>query len=171
MGRVFVVAYDFDGSVGHHQFPGIGPPRPIVIGALQMLVDEGWRATLHTCRVNSFWPEPSRTEKCQAMLDWLYENRVPFHDAWGLLIPGRLSASDVRNRCGKARSDPYEKLYSWAFAADVGKPLADVYWDDRGVELGPGGLDRYKSPEDLAWYAKTLATALGDPRRTGDSDV
>ena len=171
MGHVCVVSYDLDGTVCLHQAPDIGPPRPIVIGALQLLVEEGWKAILNTSRVNAIWPEPSRTKGCQEMLDWLHENRVPFHAAWGLLIPGALAAVDVANRCRISRSDPYEKIYSWAFTAlDLGKPLADLYWDDRGVELGPGGLDRFKSPEDLAWYARTLATALGDPQHSGYSE-
>jgi len=123
-----VVAVDFDGTLCEYAFPDCGPPRQEIIEALRRLRTEGWRIIIHSARVNSEWPEPGRTEKCEAMVLYLVTYDVPFDEVWGLAFE-RIS------------TDEGTQGYQWWFEPRLtGKPVAHVYLDDRAVAVADGCL-------------------------------
>ncbi len=137
------IAVDFDGTLCEWAFPECGGPRTEVIAALRILREKGWHILIHTCRVNSHWEEPDRTEKVQAMLEWLLANDVPFDSVWGLRFGG-LPVPDCPALGGRlAEIDQY-----WERGSVTGKPLADVYLDDRGIRCD-GSIERGKLLEDM----------------------
>jgi hypothetical protein len=119
-----VIACDFDGCICGYAFPACGPPNLLTIEVLRRLHAEGWKIIIHSSRVNSEWPEPARTEKVEAMMQYLVLHRVPFDEVWGLMAE---------------RVDPKDGSIWWAFEDRLtGKPVAHVYWDDRGLGLTQG---------------------------------
>jgi len=119
------VACDFDGTIAEYAFPGCGPPRTEVIQALRMLRAEGWKIIIHSSRVNSDWPEPGRTQKCEAMIQYLVTLGVPFDEIWGIAFEWLPAEEGRRN-------------YHWWFEPNLtGKPVAHVYLDDRAAVPGP----------------------------------
>lgn len=94
--RQRAIAVDFDGVIADYsgwKGSGIfGPPRRDVLDVLKVLASEGWKIIVHTTR----GPEE--------VVQYLVENRVPFHEI--------------------NRNSSYQNMGA--------KPVATVYWDDRG---------------------------------------
>lgn len=125
------IAVDMDGTLAEWAFPDIGEPNELVIEALRVLKAKGWHIVIHTCRVNSHWEEPDRTQIVQEMLDWLVANDVPFDNVWGLKFA--MATCDTLGEDGwmSIIGRPGAPVAVWAYSTETGKPLADVYIDDR----------------------------------------
>jgi hypothetical protein len=125
-----IVAVDFDGTLCEDRFPEIGPARLFVVGAVRALHNLGWRVIIHTCRANGAFSSGEiagdRLHRCMEMLRWLRDEGVPYDQVWGLRI------------------DHPDGL-DFAFVFDheqTGKPGADVYLDDKAINVneGPGNI-------------------------------
>jgi len=143
-----VYACDFDGKVCQYLFPKCGPPIERTVALLRRLKTEGWRIIIHTCRVNAEWPERERLAKVQEMLEWLLRHKVPFDQVWGLVLyrghgtPGMVIPPMPVGQDPIPRTSPIGALGWWyddRGSGGLGKPLAHVYDDDRG--LGDDDLD------------------------------
>ncbi len=156
------IAVDFDGTLHLGRFPEIGDPNRDLIEALGIWVKGSPHNTvmIHSCRVNTHWPEPERGEKIEEMLRWLNSHQVPFHEVWGLTIYRRLE------------ENPWQPVVHWnTNPGDVGKPVADFYLDDlaaRRLEdlwdhdtwrkcLRPSAEDR--------WFMERMLRRLEEARR------
>jgi hypothetical protein len=116
-----VIACDFDGKIAAYAFPACGPPVERTVAMLRRLHAEGWQIIIHSSRVNSGWPEPERTQQVEAMIQYLIAHDIPFHEIWGIALEFLSS-----------RIAP--PLCEWWFEPDlIGKPVAHVYDDDRGL--------------------------------------
>lgn len=125
MNYPLTIAVDFDGTICRYAFPDCGPPRTEVIEALRALRAEGWKIIIHTSRVNSDWPEPGRTQKCEAMVLYLISHEVPFDEIWGIAFEWVSTSEGTQG-------------YMWGFKPHLtGKPVAHVYLDDRAMEPEP----------------------------------
>jgi len=115
-----ILAVDFDGTICEDAFPEIGAPREAVIAAMRDLHHRGWKIIIHTCRANQ-GPvaegdsAKNRFARLREMLDWLRRHAVPFDKVWGLKLCGPALIEDAPN--------------------EIGKPAADVYWDDRALNV------------------------------------
>jgi hypothetical protein len=134
-----VIAVDFDGKICGYAFPACGPPNMLTIEVLRQLRAEGWKIIIHSSRVNSEWPEPGRREKVEAMVRYLLAHDVPFDEIWGVVFE-------------RFSSDEGTQGYEWWFEPNLtGKPVAHVYWDDRGL----GDVDQGVPEEIVARCRQT----------------
>lgn len=134
-----VICCDFDNTICESGPPDWTPGEPIlpVIEALRVLREREWWIVIHSCRVNSQWPEPEREEKTQVMIDFLRTRHVPVDAIWGVQIAGPID-------CFQA------PVLAWDFDAGcVGKPLADVYLDDRAVSVLAWACGAYGTPASI----------------------
>ncbi len=99
------IIIDFDGTVCGFDFPRCGPPEPGVRKALIELSEMGFEIAIHSCRTASYW-------KGQFDLP----NRMDHH--WTII-----------NYMSKHRLF-YDTII---MDANMDKPVADFYIDDRGV--------------------------------------
>jgi hypothetical protein len=121
MAHIPTVACDFDGLVCEFDFPRCGAPVTYVIELLQRLTRDGWHVVIHSCRTNINWRKLGATqeeidEKVSDMLNFLLAHDVPFHEVWGIRMV----------------DPPGPRLWTWEMD-HVGKPVADIYLDDRGL--------------------------------------
>ncbi len=106
---------------------------------------------IHSCRCNSHREDGSEesiartAEKVQAMLDYLAEHEVPFDRVWGLravytytdLDPRWLDTNTVAVTRAVVTVLGVEYRQYWLRNPQhLGKPVADVYLDDRGLGAG-----------------------------------
>lgn len=129
------VAWDFDGCLTEWAYPDCGDPRADEIDALRQLAEEGWWVIIHTSRVNSHWVEPDRSIKVAEMLAWLIKHEVPFEHVWGVDIgwhegPKPKEWANLWHWMPAAPGSDYDWL-CWKFNDETGKPVADIYRDDR----------------------------------------
>ena len=141
MAHTPTIACDFDGCLCEHAFPECGAPMEEVVELLRLLDAEGWCIVIHSCRTNSDWVHKGATleealVKVDDMLHFLAVNRVPFDDVWGI------------DRCGSV----------WTYSGISGKPVADVYLDDRA--LHPVGA---LTAADLHLACSRIVSQGGDP--------
>jgi hypothetical protein len=128
-----VYAVDFDDTLAVWD---CGEPLEDEIGAIWDLVDEGWCILVHTARTSSQWGEPERTQKVREMLEWLIAHNVPFDGVWGLDIawqegvPASNELPEGWEWIALDGRDPCDWL-GWRYNGDSGKPVADMYRDDR----------------------------------------
>lgn len=137
------IAVDFDGCICEHAFPECGKPRQEVIELLRALHVRGWRIVIHSCRTNSDWVAYGASEeeirgKVDDMLAWLYKQRVPYTSIWGIVL---------RDPSG----------VEWDYDTATGKPVADVYLDDRALNGGERTADQMLEACGL------LVARSGDP--------
>lgn len=151
--RQIVIAVDFDGCVTSGRFPEVGEPNRNVLEFLWAAAARGWDVIIHSCRVNYHWPEPARSQKVQEMMDYLERHDVPFTSIWGLNLP---------KETARRRS-------AWCFSGDHGKPVADIYLEDRAINPTGLGVDW------LTAMAEELVRQKGDPlayhRQNGDANA
>ena len=147
------IAVDFDGTICEYAFPECGPPRAEVIEALRMLHEQGWKIIVHSSRVNSQWPEPGRTEKCEVMVQYLLAHAVCFDEIWGMAFE-RISTTEGTQGC------------MWGFEPhQVGKPVAHVYLDDRAIRPQPVFCPGTYAPETLVRLAHATAKVANDDQK------
>ena len=138
------IACDFDGCLCEHRFPECGAPITDVVALLRQLEEEGWLIVIHSCRANSDWvgkgaSEQEARKKVDDMVEFLLENDVPFHSIWGITMT--------------SHADPF----AWEYSGVSGKPVADVYLDDRA--LHPGHLKAEGMRQRCQW----IVQGGGDP--------
>jgi len=117
------IAVDFDGCLCEHKFPDCGPPMVDVVALLRHLDEDGWKIIIHSCRCNSDWVGKGASEaearaKVDDMLMWLDQQDIPYTSVWGIVI---LNIGRVTNP-------------AWDYSGVSGKPVADVYLDDRAID-------------------------------------
>ena len=120
MAHTPTIAADFDGCLCEHRFPECGAPITDVVALLRQLEEEGWLIVIHSCRANSDWvgkgaSEQEARKKVDDMVEFLLENDVPFHSIWGITMTS------------------YADPFAWEYSGISGKPVADVYLDDRAL--------------------------------------
>ena len=143
MAHTPTIAVDFDGCLCFHAFPDCGRPRLSTIVLLHELDKQGWNIIIHSCRTNSDWvgkgaSEEEARQKVTDMLAWLRHERVPYTSVWGIVPHG---------------FEPDE----WQYANVSGKPVADVYLDDRA--LNPVN----QQAEMMLQMCEQLVRQNGDP--------
>jgi len=144
------IAVDFDGCLCEHAFPDCGPPRRDVIELVRALWLNGWDVVIHSCRANSDWVgkgagEAEARAKVDEMLAWLAKYHVPYGAIWGIRM---LNIGRVTNP-------------AWDYSGVSGKPVADVYLDDRGLNPNlTGEKDVYNA---LLAQCEEITRKAGDP--------
>lgn len=149
MAHTSTIAVDFDGCICEHAFPDCGEPRADVIELLFLLRERGWRIIIHSCRANSDWIAKGATideagNKVNDMLSYLRRHHVPFDSLWGIDIAGSI----------------------WTYSGVSGKPVADVYLDDRAVCVQPSLPTNVAKPylfHRLVYECERIVNAGGDP--------
>lgn len=102
---------DFDGTICEHQYPKIGALKPGAKAALDLFKSLGYKITIYTCRTchhhyDVFGGDPSQpTLERQHVLEMI--------------------------QYLKDNQIPYDEIDD----GSKGKPLADAYIDDRGIEF------------------------------------
>lgn len=163
-----VACFDFDGLIAEWAFPDIGPPRTDEIDALRQLAEEGWWIIIHTARVNSHWEEPDRSLKVGEMLEWLVRHDVPFDRVWGVDIGWHeYGKPDPPGDWHWIRTEPDSDYgwLCWKFNSETGKPVADIYRDDRADGLCACHHDawlRGEATERIVQRARQLAGVVLD---------
>jgi len=105
-----IIAIDFDGTL-HRSDSDLE-----IIDAVNSLYNLGYQIIIHTCRINPEWKELEKFFLVEEMLEWLKAYNVKFHKIWGIEIN--------------------HETNEWKFNSDeVGKPIADVYIDDKAMNL------------------------------------
>jgi tagatose-1,6-bisphosphate aldolase len=106
--RSLILAIDFDGTIVHDGFPGIGEPLPDAIRVLRRLQDAGHRLVLWTCREDEL--ERGRRAYLTEAVDFCRSHGIEF-----VSINTNRPSDDFRSH-----ATPRRKVY------------ADLYIDDRG---------------------------------------
>lgn len=129
------IAVDFDGVIHAFTSPWTTSteipdgPVPGAIDWLRALLNDGWRVWLHTCRLTNGDPNPavedvSLNDRIEAVCDWFL----------------------------KYGPDVYSH-YNLALWTHGGKPMADVYLDDKALRF----TGTFPSADDLRWASVSWA--------------
>lgn len=106
-GRQQTIVLDWDGTVVHEQWPGMGDWLPGAQDGIRRLLDAGYRVQIHSCRLHSYETD-GKTKRNQG--DWLAE------------------FGSVKRRLMDAGLETVEICLD-------DKPPARVYLDDRAVRF------------------------------------
>jgi hydroxymethylpyrimidine pyrophosphatase-like HAD family hydrolase len=108
-----LIAVDFDGTIADFKFPAIGDPKPGAREALEAFRAMGYRIMIYTCRTSRYYPEIFATS-----------------DDYNENVMGRTTVVAMKNWLDEHQI-PYDDIDD----GSLGKPLANVYIDDKGLRF------------------------------------
>jgi hypothetical protein len=106
-----MIAVDFDGTIAEHRFPEIGDLKKGVVEGLKALQEMGFYILIYSCRTCKWFPEAFNPDN--EVLDMnrkCIRDMVEFLDKHGV---------------------PYNEIDD----GTKGKPLCDLYIDDKGLRF------------------------------------
>lgn len=111
MPYVPTICVDFDGTLCDHEFPGIGAPKPFAKEALTAFRAMGFHVMIWTCRTSHFHYDVFGGDPDQSTLERVkVKEMIAYLDKHGI---------------------PYDEIDD----GSRGKPLAQLYIDDRGLRF------------------------------------